>query len=119
MDVVPLVAIDAARAHRRNLLPRAGMAGHAHDIAVRPIERVVRPFVVIEIPDAPVPRIVAVRACCTQPALVNIFAGMTTRTLLRSILVTQAQVACVTLDHKVPAGERETGTGVIEAGRLP
>lgn len=118
MNVVALVAIDAQGTHRRDPVARASVACRASELAMRAIEPEAC-LVMVEVPYAPVARVMAGRTVGSEPAFVRIVLRVTSRAFLASVLESGARVAGIALDRKMTARERESGAAVVEIGRLP
>lgn len=119
MDIIFLVTSDTCLGQRRNFLPGTRVTGHTLQFLVRTVEQEAGALVMVEIPGAPVARVVAIRTGRSQAALVHVFLGMTADALLGCILEFQTLVTGVALDRKMPPGQRKNRACVVESGLFP
>ena len=119
VHVIAFVAVDAARAQLRELFSCLGMTGRAGDLAMRTVQHEMGTLVVVEVPDAPVARIVARPAVCTQPALVDVISSVACHALLARVLEPGARMTFSALHIQVPADKRKCRATMIEVRFLP
>lgn len=119
VHVIAFVAVDAVRAQLRELFSCLGMTGRADDLAMRTIKPEMGTLVVVEVPDAPVARVVAGPAVCTQSALVDVIASVACHALFARVLEPGARMAFSALHIQVPADKRKCRATMIEVRYFP
>lgn len=95
------------------------MAVVAVQFLVRAIQRKLRPFIVVVIPELPVPRRMAGLALRTQPSLMHVFLLVATDAVQRRVFEEQGCVACLAIDEVMLPAERESRGVVVEPDLLP
>ena len=94
------------------------MAAGAGDLAMSAIEQESGPLMV-EIPDAPVTRVVAAGAARSQPSLVRVLLRMAGHAFLARILEPGACMTGIALDCNMAPREREFRSSVVKTCLVP
>ena len=120
VDVVGAVTVDTGRSERGDLPVhgRTSVTAGACEPAVSAVEREIGLSVVIELPQGPVERRVAIGAFGTERRLVDIVFDVAVDALIRRVVESERRVAILADDLIVLAEQREAREVVIEAHAL-
>lgn len=119
MHIVSIMAVNATTTCGVYLVARARMTGRTGESPVGTVEREAGVLVMIEIPNAPVPRVVASVTGRAQPSLVRIVLAVATHAGARRVPEPHCGVAFGAHYFLVTSEQRKARGGMIEARSLP
>lgn len=119
MAIIRFVATDARSRQAHASLHRLAVARVAVDLCMGAIKRKFRFPVMAEIPDLPVPRVVAGLAQNAAPALVLVIALVTRVAIALRVLEPGGSVALLAVSDDMAASKGELSAAMVKLGSLP